>query len=257
MAIRYLAFILILALVPHFGTSTQAESSADNLPTLQIVTEGLRPVSYVDPATGEMAGFASEYIKDIIALTDVDYQYNVFPWTRTYKIAQTTPNVLVILIARTERREESFIWFETVISLDFYLYGLENRRSEITNSEEDYKNSRVGVIRNDFNHEEIEANGFTNIIAAENNRVLIDLLTKGRVDFIVTSVGALKYFDIGYYAAELDLFKATPLAFLNTDIYYAFSLGTDPRIIAQFKQAAKILREDPAYIKPDIDCCIK
>ena len=137
--------------------------------------------------------------------------------------------------------------------MDFYLYGLESRREEISNSDKNYKDSKVGVIRNDFNHEEVEAMGYTNIVAAENNKVLIELLRRGRVDFIVSSTGAMKYFDIGYYAANLPLFKAKPLDFLDSDIYTAFSMGTDERIVNQMRNAAEKLRQDPNYIQPDID----
>ena len=89
MPLRINAFITIIIFSVSLGISSKLFADSTNqLPVLQIVTEGLKPVSYIDPETGKMAGFASEYLQDILALTDIEYQFSVYPWTRTYKIGQ-------------------------------------------------------------------------------------------------------------------------------------------------------------------------
>ena len=181
-----------------------------------------------------------------------EYDISILPWTRTYRLALTEPNQLVISIARTPRREDQFIWFESIIDLKFYLYGLKERQQELQSNVTDFKASSVGVIRNDFNHEEIIAAGFSNIVAAETAEVLAQLLLKRRVDYIVTSDSAIKYFNVGFYLSEDNLYRAEPLPFMDFGIYYAFSKQTDPRIVEALNRASKELNAREDYVRPQL-----
>ena len=222
------------------------------LPPLNIITEGVYPMAFLDPEKNQITGFATQYLRDLLALTDIEYDVNIYPWTRTYRLALSEPNQLVISIARTPRREDKFIWFEPIMDLEFYLYGLADRKDELTDSAIDSKSSPIGVIRNDFNHEELQAEGYTNIIAGENAQALAYLLLRKRVDYIVTSDSALAYFDIGFQLTADQLYKAQSLEFMNFSIYYAFSKSTDPRIVKELTRASKELNARPDYVKPDL-----
>ena len=50
----------------------------EDMPTLMIVSEDVYPLNYIDEPTGEFKGFAVDYLKDILAQTNINYTLNVF-----------------------------------------------------------------------------------------------------------------------------------------------------------------------------------
>ena len=238
-----ISFLLLATESPLFGDDKSASK-------LLIVTEDVYPLNYLDKETGEIKGFAVEYLKDILKKAKLEHTLEMLPWARAYKIAQNKSNVLIFGLARTAERENNFIWLTDFITLDFYLYGLRSRTDEITKKDENYLDSPIGVIRYDFNHTEMLSAGYKKLLPAEHQKHLSLLLLKERADFIVAGGNTWRFFDED---EELDgklLYRAKALPFLNVPIYYAFSKGTDPKIISTMKSAVKELKNDPDYVQP-------
>ena len=219
---------------------------------LVIVTEDVYPMNYVDKETGEIKGFAIDYLNDILSQTTIDYDLQVLPWSRAYNMGLTQPNVMVFGLARTRAREDRFVWLTDFITLEFYLYGYQSERTRITRADDDYIDSLIGVIRDDFNHIEMEREGYRNLIPADGHKHMATLLNKKRVDFIVASEVALRYFNIRNELNYKELYKAKKLEFLNVPIYYAISKGTDPNIVSELRHTVDNLLANPDYVKPTL-----
>ena len=240
-------------LITLFISSVAMIHADEDLPTLTIVTEDVYPLNYIDEPTGEFKGFAVDYLKDILAQTDINYSINVYPWPRAYKTALSQPNVLIFGLARTESRESKFIWLTDFITLDFYLYALKSRRDSISRPDNNYIDSPIGVIRNDYNHIEMESAGYQNLVPAEDHKHLAFLLRKERVDFIVAGGTSWNFFDVRNDLDSDLLYRAKPLEFLNVPIYYAMSKGSDQALIAELRNAITKLKQDPDYVQPSAE----
>ena len=244
---RIVHTIIIIICGLSFSTLAQSDDT-----TLYVVTENVYPMNYLDQQTGEVKGFAADYIRDVLAKAKIDYQLEILPWSRAYNTALSRPNVLVFGLARTESREDKFIWLTELINFEFYLYGFKSIRDQIVTEDDNYLDSRIGVIRDDFNHTEMELAGYRNLFPADGHTHMANLLKRRRVDFIVTSSVNLQYFGIKDELNFKDLFRAKKLDFLNVPIFYALSKETNPQIIARLQLAIKALEDDPAYIKPTL-----
>lgn len=244
---RIVSNIIVLILVSCFASDISAQSDSKKL---YVVTENVYPMNYLDQDSGEVKGFAVDYIRDVLAKSKIDYTLEILPWSRAYNTALTQPNTLVFGLARTKFREDKFIWITELINFEFYLYGIKSIRDQIVVEDGDYFNTRIGVIRDDFNHTEMEREGYRNLFPADGHKHMANLLKRRRVDFIVTSSVNLQYFGIRDSLNFKDLFRAKKLDFLNVPIFYALSKGTDPEIIARMQLAIKALEDDPSYVKP-------
>ena len=242
--------ILIIVLIICCFTQRVSAQALDN--KLYLVTENVYPMNYLDQETGEIKGFAVSYIRDVLKKAKIDYELEILPWSRAYNTALTKPNVLVFGLARTETREDKFIWLTELINFEFYLYGFKSIRDQIVVEDGDYLDRRIGVIRDDFNHTEMERAGYRNLFPADGHKHMANLLLRRRVDFIVASSVNLQYFGIKDELNFEDLFRAKKLDFLNVPIFYALSNNTNPQLIARLQLAIKALEDDPSYIRPSL-----
>ena len=243
---RISQFICLLLVALSLSVSAEDEDSF----VLKVVTEDVYPLNYIDQTDGLLKGFAVDYLIDILDAAEMKYSIDVMPWPRTYKTALTQPNVLIFGLARTQQREDKFIWLTDFITLEFYLYGLKSRREELSKTDIDFITSPIGVIRNDYNHSEMIAAGYSNLIPAEEHRHLARLLTKKRADFIVSGGSDATFFNVRNGLDSNLLYRALPLEFLNLPTYYALSNGTDSTVEAKLRTAIQKLKSDPNYRQP-------
>ena len=214
--------------------------------TLRVVTEHVYPIAFKDKNTGQIEGFATDYLKDILATADIEYSLDILPWARAYNMAKTQPNVLIYGLARTPSREPHFIWLTDFVTLKFFLYALKNKKHKHLEDTAPLKDRKIAVIRDDFNHHEMLANGFTNLVVAERHSNMSLLLQKGRADYFVASDDAIDTFGV----VKEELYKAHPMDFLESSIYFALSQSTDPEIVASLRKAVEELKSDPDYTQP-------
>ena len=220
---------------------------------LKVVTEDVYPMTYIDKDNGEVKGYAYHYLMDILEKESIEHTLDVLPWSRAYKTALTQPNILIYGLARTKQREAKFIWLKDFLTLDFNLYGLKSRQQEITRSDNNYKNSPIGVLRHDYNHIEMKANGYTNLVTSDNISQLGALLRKGRIDFIVEGGVSFNFLDERNGLVKGSIYQVQKLPFLNVPIYYALSKNSDPELEQKLRAAIKALSEDPSYQQPSLN----
>lgn len=102
---------------------------------------------------------------------------------------------------------------------------------DLPSDNQQYRTYRVGVIRDDITHQELAINKYTQLVPANSEQQLINLLNKGRVDFICTNPTILEHFSLKELVNTEDLFEATEVDFLRTPIYFALSKNTDKKVI--------------------------
>ena len=232
--------------------SSHVKASDGPLPELRVVSERLKPLVFRNPDSDEIIGAAANMVKDMLAQSDITHTMEMLPWSRAYYIAKNDPNVLIFMIARSPSREEEFIWLHRYFTLNFYLYGLEERKQEFSHPEMDYTKARIGVIRNDFTHTELQRKGFTNLIAVDDDKSLSQMLMRGRIDFVCSSSFGMAYFELGQLLGSVATYEATKLPLQSVPIYFALSKNTDQRIVNRLTQAITDMEDISQYQLPAI-----
>ncbi len=220
---------------------------------LRVVTEDVYPMTYVDKEDSQVKGYAYEYLKDILNQANINHTIEVLPWSRAYKIATSEPNVLIFGLARTEPREEKFIWLKDFLTIDVYLYGLKSRRDEISRDDQNYIDSPIGVLRDDYNHKKMKEIGYSNLVTSNNIRQRGAMLLRGRIDFIVQGDTYTDLVDERNGLVEGSLYKVKKLPELNVSIYFALNNESEPKLTERIIKAITTLDNDPNYIRPTFE----
>ena len=239
-----LSLIILLSLQPVNADTDTAK--------LRVLTHTVFPVSYMDTSENKIAGFATEYLRDILEKAGVEYSLELLPWSRAYNIALKEPNTLLYGIARTGDREQHFIWFEELFTSHFALYGLSSNTELAGLDMLSVKKRPIGVIRNHVIQTTLRKQGFVNIIEADTNEHLVNLLINNRVDYISISTSGAELMHIKTKFG-IDQDRVTPLVdlpFLKYSIYYALNPETDPELLNSLTIALESLKSDPDYVRP-------
>lgn len=135
-----------------------------------------------------IGGSATEKVKQYLKSKGIDYEIQMYPWARAYKLATTKKNIMIYGIANTEKREELFDWLIPVYEFKPYLVGVRGRADlKITNLEQ-AKIFTIAVQRNDFSHDYLLSKGFEenkNIILTNSIVDSWRLVKNRKVDFII------------------------------------------------------------------------
>ncbi len=243
---RWLAILLLItgSLVGSIPVASE------DLAKIRVVTDGLKPLVYFNAETEEIQGVAADMVKDILTQSAMPYSMEILPWSRALYIAQHEPNVLIFIIARTEPREDHFIWLHNYLTLNYFLYAKQSRKDELTTTVADYKNARIGVVRNDFTHSELKRRGFNNLVTVEDNIALSQMLLRDRIDFICSSDYAIDHFELGDMLSTTELFQATDLPLQAVPVYFALSKSTSSEVVNKLKQTIEGMDDLQRYQLP-------
>ncbi len=203
---------------------------------LRIVTENSYPVQYLENNT--IKGKNADTVNVMLKQANVESKIEFMPWARAYNIAQSVPNVMIFSIARTPAREHEFIWGRPITDLSYSLYTLkENVEAFQKLPVEQLKQLSIATIRNSATEQYLAENQFSNIQAVNNPVQMISMLNKGRIDAIPANNTSIAAF-CQKMSLQCDLLtQFYPLPVPSTQLYFAFSKGTDPKLINRLLQA--------------------
>jgi len=228
-------FFSILGLILSVSCAVSAQQ-------LKVVTENWPPFNYLDE-NGNVAGEVTENVKQVLALANVDYALDLYPWSRSYNLAKTNANVLIYSIYRTQHREPYFHWFCPIIKSNgarIYLYKLPTNPLRLSVLS-DAKTLRLGAMRDDNSHQLLKRMGFVdgvNLDVASDEFVNIKKLFAGRIDLIVQSDQAIAYRlkKLGYSVSDVE-----PVLELHPEDWgkqcMALSLASDEAMIQKISGA--------------------
>lgn len=209
--------------------------------SIRVVTEEWRPFNYTNEH-GELVGRATKKVKRILDALNYSYTINSYPWLRSMQLAENTKNTLIYSIYRTPEREHRFQWVCPLIPpVKVYLFKLRKRNNLTINSLEEAKNYVISVNRADSGHEYLRSKGFVegvNLDITADPDASPRKLFASRVDFLMQSewemVESVKRVGKRYDEVER-LIEVNSVNALKACM--AFSLSTDSKIVAEFRQA--------------------
>lgn len=203
-------------------------------------TEEYPPFNYTGD-NGEIAGVATEVVRELLARTGVRATIRLLPWTRAYTEALNLPHVCVFSTSRTEERETLFRWVGPLVRNDWVVYALEDSPVRVE-SLDDLRTLRVGGYRDDATSVYLQSQGIT-VSEAPNDRLNARKLAAGRID-----VWASGRFLAPYYARVEDIGPLRPLLSLReVDMALACNPAVPDTVIGPLQEALVDMHEDGSY----------
>jgi polar amino acid transport system substrate-binding protein len=238
---KFIAFavcflICIFVGVPVFGQS------------LQVVTEEYPPYNYSE--NGKVLGFCTDVVKEVLKRANIDHSIHSYPWSKSYKMAQSQPNVLIYSIGRNVEREPLFKWVDVIAKTEVYFYKLKSRRDIKIKKLDDIKKYKIGAVRDDFRAQWLMKQGFTNQLElVPDDRHNMRNLFAHKID--IFPIGEYVAYHISHQEGHAfnDLEKTMYVKDLSADLYMAFSNQTPDVVVEKCKKALFEIRKDGTYEK--------
>jgi len=169
---------------------------AQNLPDkLTINTEEMLPYNFTSES-GDIKGINVDIVKTLLSNVKVNYEINLYPWTRAYKQTLIHENYGLISTARTPDRENKFKWVGPLASGQGYLYKLKSRGDIYLTSLDDAKKYSVAIVRGGVYQSLFEGLGFKvgeNLMPFAYSKQYFQPFLLGKVDLILGSDIVLPY----------------------------------------------------------------
>jgi polar amino acid transport system substrate-binding protein len=194
------------------------------------------------------AGITTSLVQRILQLADLPAQFEVYPWARGFKLAKNTPNVLIFNMARTQDREDDFIWIGEVNCYQLSFFTLATRTDIALSSIEDAKAYSIAAARDDFSSQWLQQQGFTKQL---HESIDIEqswhLLRNGKVDLVVDDPFAATYMAQRMHLQPEDIRQVMPLPALSQKTWLALHKSSDPALVARLQQAFARVTQETIY----------
>lgn len=183
--------------------------------------------------SGEPHGMAVELAELLQKRMGAKNKIEVLPWPRAYRLVTTKPNILLFAMIKTPERQRLVTLLGPIANGEIALFGRRTFPDEdLHNLQEHYS---IGVHRGTAFQKTLEERGFKKIVAVNSPVNNIKMLMAGRIDFVCDDVLVIKELlkQAGYPSNAYK--KIRPL--YHSSLYFAFSKGTDPKVINAWKNA--------------------
>lgn len=214
---------------------------------ITVVTEEYPPYNYLNDEN-QVVGISTEVVKEVLKRAGLDYQIDLYPWSRAYKMAQEGPNVLIYSIGRNEKREHLFKWVDFIAPYDVYLYRMKNRTDIKASTLADLKKYTLGAVRDDVRAQYLEKEDIKLELVPE-DRANAKKLERGRIDMFPIDELAMVYLYKREGMDTDDLAKVMKLDAISPGLYMAFSLQTGDDIVNKCKKALLDMKKDGSFDK--------
>ena len=171
--------ILLVCGAP-WGAVAHAQPSTN---PITVVTEEYPPYNY-QGADNQIAGLSTEVVREALKRARIEYRINLYPWARTYRMAQEQPNVLIYSIARNEQREKLFQWVDVIAQNNAYIYRLKTRPEVKAQNLDELKRFRIGAVRDDYRAQYLAKHAIPLDLAVE-DAANAHKLASARIDMFV------------------------------------------------------------------------
>jgi polar amino acid transport system substrate-binding protein len=216
--------------------------------TIQVVTEEYPPYNYTE--NDEVIGFCTEVVKEVLNRAHLDYSIQSYPWSESYKMAQSQPNVLIFSIGRNVEREPLFKWVEVIAKTEVYFFKLKSRVDIKIKKLNDIKKYKIGAVRDDFRAQWLMKQGFTDQLdlVPDDSHNMRNLFAR-KID--IFPIGEFVAYHIVHQEGHAfnDLEKTLYVKDMSADLYMAFSNQTQDIVVEKCKKALFEIKKDGTYEK--------
>lgn len=230
---KLIIFIVLFCALSPFSSAEQSEA----ISKIEFLTESYPPYNYIED--GQLKGIAIDLLNETLKqarLQPEDVNIRLLPWPRAYKMATQGVNRVLFSTTRTQEREALFQWAGPITNTKVVLLALTDKNIKIE-SIEDLANYSIGTIKDDIGEQLLFSMGVPRqqIRQAHSAESLVKMLNKGRVDLWAYEENVARW-HISNAHLPNHLF-ASVYTLKESELFYAFSRGTDPMLISRFQDA--------------------
>jgi polar amino acid transport system substrate-binding protein len=240
-----LLMILSILIIP---TSTFAEVKG-----IKIIAEDWPPFSFKENES--ITGFSIEIIEQLFSDTGIeqDGKTEIWPWARSLKEIQKTPNILITSMNRNEERENSFKWVGPISPREIWLFKLASREDILLRSLEDAKSYQTGAGRKSSSADYLIKNGFIenkNLQLANIEIQNIKKLLLGRIDLVTFNIAEMAW-HLRQLTPPATMQMVTPVFLMSggSQYFIALSKQVPDSIILKLQKALDQIKQDGRYKK--------
>ncbi len=228
--------IVLIIFFPLFAYSQE--------PRLSVVTESSPPLHYIDKY-GRVAGESTDKVRQILKLAALEADFSVYPWARSYTMAEKNAGTLIFSLAKTAERKDKFYWIAEVSEFHLSVVGLRDKaRANKVVTMDTISRSTFAVQRDDVAHHWLVEQGFTegdNLMVCADIQCSWNFLLRGTVDFIIEDPSLIEPMSKQLNVDGDELVPVTNIPELALTGYLAASKNTDKAVVQRLKDAAQQL----------------
>ena len=192
---------------------------------------------------GEAAGITVDILKEIFDRLGISPEIDVLPWAQGYNRVQEVENTALFGMARTEAREDNFLWVGPIMPFKSEVVGLAEDEIKIE-SYADFEEYTIGTIRDDVMEEMLIEEGVPMEVLDRSSELSSNIrqLERGRIDLIAYTTAVILW-EAGQMGLDPAQFESV---FLMDELhlYYAFHIDTPDEIIDTFQEKLDKLHEE-------------
>lgn len=218
-----------------------------------IAAEPLRVVLEISPPhqtleNGNVGGLSTAVVEAMLQQGGLSASYEVYPWARAFRIAATTPDVLIYNMARTPERETQFEWIGKVASYKFGFLKLSRRTDIRVHQLSDVANYVIGAQRDDFSAEwlrDVAKQPRQNLQLQPDVLETWRLLVNGKLDLMIDDPQAIDDMLVKHQLQRSDVeFVIFPQE-LEQQTWIALKKGSSPALVQRLRGAyQQIVKQD-------------
>lgn len=217
--------------------------------TIFVVTEHLPPFQVAEGSVVK-SGLGYDLVTELLQRVGDEYEMKSYLWEHAYSIALKKENIMIYSMTRSEKRENKFKWVGKIVNVDPYFWKIEDNDSLQITTFEELKNYKIGVSRDDNQHQTLLTQGFTenvNLFPVANWNQAIKMLFLGRIDMIVGPeiMIAARFKELNKDMSKLK--KVIAQNKVGKGLCIAFSISTSDEIVDRYRAAYQAMIKDGTY----------
>ena len=215
---------------------------------IRVVTEEMAPYNFMDDKDRRVSGLATELVQEVLKRAKLDYDIDLYPWARSYRLAQDAPNVAIYSMGRNDEREKQFKWVGLLVNREVFVYKLKGRPELKASHLADLKSMHLGGIRDGIRTMYLKQQGLA-VEESTDDTSNIKKLQARRIDAFPIDEPNLIYLSersgIDFDSME----RLMKLEKLSGGLYLAFSLQTADETVDKCRAALESMVKDTSFNK--------
>jgi len=170
---------MLACLTMHAARAADIIAYADNSP----------PYHYLE--NDQATGLATELLLAGCKHAKLNCEVKILPWARAYATVASTPDTVLIAVARRPDRENMFLWLNPIMTETVWAFGRTD--SPKINTIAELKNARIGVINGGSAEKFLRDAGIPDAAMDKANSIESNLRKLGahRIDYVVDTEARL------------------------------------------------------------------
>lgn len=209
---------------------------------VRVLTEELPPYQVVKNQQ-VVGGFAFFQVQSILRAAGWQCRTEVLPWAEALRIANTEPNVLIYSMARLPPREALFHWLTPLLRADYHFYSAQRQVVEQLRQGARPEQFVAVAVHGSMMDQRLQQLGFIpqqNLLQVRDINEQWQMLQLNKAQLTLA-------FEPDFTALTDPLVRQTRFyrsaqSVLQIELYLTASLGTEPQLLQQLRQAIAALQ---------------